>query len=278
MAAAGFAIFYISRMLYMSDVSRFFSSLEIYNSYPFLFDILFGFLFNFLFDVSFCLSAVLFIVSGSEACRYIARYGIGTGVPSVGMYSVGIATICSVFGFSLFDQITGFGGFLAGISVSLIFGFICGKITNKYLNLNIPGFTYNMTLVSVATTASFMASGIFLFGSFESIIYLRGMIMSGIAALLFIGTAVMVFHSYNASLGADESHDRTQHLAFSNAFLWMLLLSLISAFFKPVSVVLIIMFSLILFIYSFKKYVKCVKRDSYVISEPALLPTEEELI
>lgn len=228
----------------------------------------------------FGLGMIFFTVAGSEACRRIARYGIGTGVPSVSMYSIAVGTIASFFGFSITDiSPAGLFGFAAGLFVSAVLGFICGKITDKILNMNIPNFSKNMTILSISSTGAFMAGGFLLIGRSESIYYLRPLIISGFVAVLFIGTALMIFHAYNANLGADEKCDRTRFLAYSDGFLWMFVLGILSFFSgRSVSSFLTLFVSFVLFIFFLRKYMLCVKRDAYKISDVNLLPSKEELL
>jgi len=54
------------------------------------------------------LAALFGVVLGANAVRRVCAYGIGTGVPSIGMLSLGMGIVAVVFGLNIAEQL-GFG-------------------------------------------------------------------------------------------------------------------------------------------------------------------------
>jgi len=84
-------------------------------------------------------AAIFAVVMGANAVRRVCAYGIGTGVPSIGMLALGMGIIAVMFGLSVAEAM-GFG--LLGPIITLvyagIFGYIIGVIANKVIKFNIP--------------------------------------------------------------------------------------------------------------------------------------------
>ena len=57
-----------------------------------------------------CLGGICAIVWGADAIRRVASYGLGTGVPSIGYMSLGIATVGSIAGLTAVLAFPALGG------------------------------------------------------------------------------------------------------------------------------------------------------------------------
>jgi len=84
-------------------------------------------------------AAIFAVVMGANSVRRICAYGIGTGVPSIGMLALGMGIIAVMFGLSVAETL-GFG--LLGPIITLVyagvFGYIIGVLANKVIKFNIP--------------------------------------------------------------------------------------------------------------------------------------------
>ncbi|MDV0445789.1 hypothetical protein MmiAt1_13850 [Methanimicrococcus sp. At1] len=228
------------------------------------------------------LGMIIAIVAASAAVRKISKYGLGTGVPSVGMFGIGLAciiSICSVFLGGVFSP-------LIGMILALAVGGFGGFLINKVLAMNIPAMEMRLAEITAGCTLAMTASFIIVTGSIQSYDLLVNYLLSGTVALGFIGIAVAVFHAYNANLGPDEAPDRTRMLAILDASLILLILGIAAflAAYGPdvpltnliVPIVTIFM-SLIFILISYYQFWTYVKRDACEIMETGLLPSEEDL-
>lgn len=223
------------------------------------------------------------IVWAADAVRKISKYGLGTGVPSVAMFGIGIACIISLFAVFSFNM---YSAPVLGTVLALAAGWISGVLINKVLGMNIPSMEKRFAEITTGCTLAMIASFMILTGTIESAIIFSSYISTGIAALGFIGIAVAVFHAYNANLGPDEAEDRTRMLAVMDALILALILGL-AAFFTGcgtgaaltylIGAGITIFMSIISILIAYYKFWTYVKRDAWKITETGLLPGEEDL-
>ncbi len=64
------------------------------------------------------LAALFGVVMGANAVRRVCAYGIGTGVPSIGMLSLGMGVVAVLFGLSIAEQL-GIG--MLGAIIALVY-------------------------------------------------------------------------------------------------------------------------------------------------------------
>ena len=216
----------------------------------------------------------------ADAVRKIAKYGLGTGVPSVGMIGIGLAVI--IFLFSIF-----FGplwGPAIATVLSLIIGWLCGKLINTVIEMNIPSMEKRMAEITAGCTLAMTASAATVMGTMQPEMIFNGYVFSGIIALGFIGCSLAAFHAYNANLGPDEKTDRTQMLSILDGSLLMLILGIAAfclrvdnTYDSLIGSAVTIFISVVFVFISYYKYWNYVKRDAWKIAKTGLLPSEEEL-
>ncbi|MDL5504202.1 MAG: tetrahydromethanopterin S-methyltransferase subunit C, partial [Candidatus Methanoperedens sp.] len=87
---------------------------------------------NIIAPVAGALGAICSVIWGADAVRRVAKYGLGTGVPSIGQIALGMGIIAAMFGLAIAKTmpITGpvlaiAGPILAVVTASII-GFIIG--------------------------------------------------------------------------------------------------------------------------------------------------------
>ncbi len=156
------------------------------------------------------LAALFAVLWGANATRRICAYGLGTGVPSMGMLAIGMASVASLFGLNIAEQIGfGFAGAIVALIASLIFGYIIGTICNKVIKFNIPIMEEGLTDISGAATLALLAWSITVSGSLGYNIIVKDIFNTGFLAMIFILGGMAIFHPFNANLGPDEKQDRT---------------------------------------------------------------------
>src|SRR5512147_260571 len=73
--------------------------------------------------------AILAIVWGADAVRKICKYGIGTGVPSIGMLAFGMGLLATMLGLKVGDYVgIVYAGPIAALVLALVQGAIIGYI------------------------------------------------------------------------------------------------------------------------------------------------------
>jgi tetrahydromethanopterin S-methyltransferase subunit C len=111
--------------------------------------------------------AILATVWGADAVRKICKYGIGTGVPSIGMLAFGMGLLTTLLGLKVGDYLVANGldteivegitlGIVAGpivaVVLSLVQGYIIGYIAQNVLKMKIPTMQIGMTMIAGAAS------------------------------------------------------------------------------------------------------------------------------
>ena len=217
---------------------------------------------------------VFAVVWASGAIRKISKYGLGTGVPSVGMFGIGIGCIVSLYSLSL----NSVWGPVAGTVLALLIGLISGKLINKVLQMNIPSMEKRMAEMAAGSTLAITASAVVAGGTFNTIFILHDYVGIGIVAIGFIGCSLAIFHAYNSNLGPDEAPDRTRALAVLDSFLVMFVLGIASFLTgEVVGPIVTIFISIVFILISYYRYWTYIQRDAWKIMSTGLLPGEEDL-
>jgi tetrahydromethanopterin S-methyltransferase subunit C len=220
------------------------------------------------------LAAVAAIWWGSNTIKTLCSYGIGTGVPSVGMISLGSGVIAMLIA-------TRFSWYLAPIVlviVAVIIGAIIGYIANDVIMMKIPVMRRSMTEVAVIGGLMLMGfaqmatSGYSLVGLMSTRSSLLGLPVAGyggsfigasIIAVAFILGAIAVQHPFNATLGPSWQQDRMLMLALECGFLSMIPVAFMSIAYLSLSAVIVsIVVSVAGWFYTYNQYLCLSKRDA----------------
>jgi len=220
------------------------------------------------------LAAVAAIVWGSDTIKTLCSYGIGTGVPSVGMISLGSGVIAMLIA-------TRFSWYLAPIVlviVAVIIGAIIGYMANDVIMMKIPVMRWSMTEVAVvgglmlmgfAQMATSSYSLVHLVSTQTSLLglpvagYGGSFIGASIIAVAFILGAIAVQHPFNATLGPSWQQDRMLMLAAECGFLSMIPVAFMSIAYLSLSAVIVsIVVSVAGWFYTYNQYLCLSKRDA----------------
>ena len=221
------------------------------------------------------LAAVAAIIWGSNTIKGLCSYGIGTGVPSVGMISLGSGVIAMLIA-------TRFSWYWAPIIlviVAVIIGGIIGYMANDVIMMKIPVMRRAMTEVAVVGGLMLMGFALMTTGSYAltdlastktgllglpvASSFSGSFIGAAIIAVAFILGAIAVQHPFNACLGPSWKQDRMLMLAAECGFLSMIPVAFMSvAYLTTPAVVVSIVVSAAGWLYTFNQYVCLSKRDA----------------
>jgi len=156
------------------------------------------------------IAALFGVVMGANAVRRVCGYGIGTGVPSIGMLSLGMGVVAVLFGLNIAEQLgLGILGVIIALVFSVIFGYVIGTIANKVLNFNIPVMEEGLFDLSGAGTLAILGWSFAISGSLGYADIVKDVFNTGYLAIIFICGGLAILHPFNANLGPDEKQDRT---------------------------------------------------------------------
>jgi tetrahydromethanopterin S-methyltransferase subunit C len=221
------------------------------------------------------LAAVAAIVWGSNTIKGLCSYGIGTGVPSVGMISLGSGVVAMLFA-------TRFSWYLAPIVLvitAVIIGGIIGYIANDVIMMKIPVMRRAMTEVAIVGGLMLMGFALMTTGSYAlldltttktsllglpiSSGFAGSFIGASIIAVAFILGAIAVQHPFNACLGPSWKQDRMLILAAECGFLSMIPVAFMSiAYLSLGAVITSVVISMAGWLYTYNEYIILSKRDA----------------
>ena len=219
-------------------------------------------------------AAIFAVVMGANAVRRVCAYGIGTGVPSIGMLALGMGIIAVMFGLSVAETL-GFG--MLGPIITLIyagvFGYIIGVIANKVIKFNIPVMEEGNADLSMAGALAILGWSFAISGTLGYDDIVNDVLMTGYIAIIFIAGGLAILHPFNANLGPDEKQDRTLVNAIMVGGLAMTATGIGALLTQGLSEGLLqIIIGFAIWYYFFKMYYKLVKRDASAVVGTGLLP------
>jgi tetrahydromethanopterin S-methyltransferase subunit C len=187
--------------------------------------------------------AILATVWGADAVRRICKFGIGTGVPSIGMLAFGMGLATTLLGLKLGDYLATHGltmvvakipvallvAPVAALVFSLIQGAIIGFIAQNVLKMKIPTMQVGMTMISGAACMLYIGYSVAVTGgAFDFASVMTKVVDTGFIAPLFIVGALPMLHAFNACMGPDEFQKRTLTLAVEAACMSMVIFGILS--------------------------------------------------
>jgi len=219
-------------------------------------------------------AAIFAVVMGANSVRRVCAYGIGTGVPSIGMLALGMGIIAVMFGLSVAETL-GFG--MLGPIITLIyagvFGYIIGVIANKVIKFNIPVMEEGNADLSMAGALAILGWSFAISGTLGYADIVNDVLMTGYIAIIFIAGGLAILHPFNANLGPDEKQDRTLVNAIMVGGLAMTATGIGALLTQGLSEGLLqIVIGFAIWYYFFKMYYKLVKRDASAVVGTGLLP------
>jgi tetrahydromethanopterin S-methyltransferase subunit C len=210
------------------------------------------------------IGAIFAAKMGADAVRRVCSYGIGTGVPSIGMLALGMGIISAMFGLALGKMYNVvLIGPIIGLVLGLAVGFVVGTLANKIIKLNIP--VMERCLMEIAGAGVLVLTGfsVMVSGSMDFVVITEKVISTGYIAPIFILGALSILHPFNASLGPDETQDRTLVHAYSCGAIAMAVAGVCSiAVIDPIAGIISTIIGLAIWYVTFMGFVRLAKRDA----------------
>jgi len=219
-------------------------------------------------------AAIFAVVMGANAVRRVCAYGIGTGVPSIGMLALGMGIIAVMFGLSVAETL-GFGmlGPIITLVYAGIFGYIIGVIANKVIKFNIPVMEEGNADLSMAGAMAILGWSFAISGTLGYADIVNDVLMTGYIAIIFIAGGLAILHPFNANLGPDEKQDRTLVNAIMVSGIAMITTGIAALLTQGLAAGLLqLIIGFAIWFYFFRMYYRLVKRDASAVVGTGLLP------
>ncbi|NJD75992.1 MAG: tetrahydromethanopterin S-methyltransferase subunit C [Candidatus Methanoperedens sp.] len=223
------------------------------------------------------LGAICAVIWSAEAVRRVAKYGLGTGVPSIGQIAMGMGIVAAMFGLAI---VTAFpGATMAGPVVALItasvIGFIIGWFAQNVIKMKIPVMIRCMTEIAAAGSLVIIGFSVAVAGNFEFSNIIAMVFDNGVMLAVFWVGAMAMLHPFNACLGPDERQKRLLYLAGSTGAITMAIMGIAAIMTLGTSGVITLILGIILWLIFYKKFWDEVYKDSAAVVGTGLIPKTE---
>lgn len=220
------------------------------------------------------LGAICAVIWGADAVRRVAKYGLGTGVPSIGQIAMGMGIIAAMFGLAIVKTMILAGPIVALVTASII-GFIIGWFAQNVIKMKIPVMIRCMTEIAASGTIiiigfSAAVAGNFEFGNIVTLVFDNGVML----AVFWVG-AVAMLHPFNACLGPDERQKRLLYLAGSTGAITMAVIGIAALMTLGTSGAITLILGIILWVIFYKKFWDEVYNDASSVVGTGLIPKTE---
>jgi tetrahydromethanopterin S-methyltransferase subunit C len=226
------------------------------------------------------LGAVCAVFYGADAIRRVASYGLGTGVPSIAMLSIGAGQIAVLLGLAVAVNYSAwFAGPIIVLILAAIIGIFNGVMARRVIKMNIAIMEMSMTEIAVAASLVILGLSTAIAGRFTFNAIMSYVVASGFIIAVFIVGGMAMFHPFNACLGPDERQKRTLDLALSTGFIAMLVSGIASGAINGVQAavptLIVAIFGWIIY---YLRFWADTKEDAAAMLSTGLIPPEEEVV
>lgn len=221
------------------------------------------------------LGAICAVIWGADAVRRVAKYGLGTGVPSIGQIALGMGIIAAMFGLAIAKTMPIAGPVLAVVTASII-GFIIGWFAQNVIKMKIPVMIRCMTEIAAAGSIIIIGYSAAVAGNYDFVNNLIPRVFdNGVILFIFWVGAMAMLHPFNACLGPDEKQKRMLYLAGSTGASTMAIAGLAAIMTLGASGVITMLLGIVLWIIFYKKFWDEVYNDASSVVGTGLIPKTE---
>ena len=221
------------------------------------------------------LGAICAVIWGAEAVRRVAKYGLGTGVPSIGQIAMGMGIIAAMFGLAIVKPLPIAGPIVALITASII-GLIIGWFAQHVIKMKIPVMIRCMTEIAAAGALIIIGYSASVAGNFDFMGSIIPKVFdNGVMLAVFWVGAVALLHPFNACLGPDEKQKRLLYLAGSTGAITMAIMGIAATMTLGASGTVTLILGIILWLIFYKKFWDEVYNDAAAVVGTGLIPKTE---
>jgi tetrahydromethanopterin S-methyltransferase subunit C len=225
------------------------------------------------------LGAVLAVFWGADAVRRVASYGLGTGVPSIGMLSIGAGQVAVLLGLAVaLNYGIHWAAPIIALILAAIIGLVNGVMARRVIKMNIAIMERSMTEIAMAASLIILGFSTAIAGGFAFDVIMKYVVAPGFIIAVFIVGGMAMLHPFNACLGPDERQKRTLNLALSTGFIAMLVAGIASGAINGVQAavptMIIAIFGWMIY---YLRFFADTKQDAAAMLSTGLLPKEEEV-
>ncbi|MCX9085754.1 MAG: tetrahydromethanopterin S-methyltransferase subunit C [Candidatus Methanoperedens sp.] len=220
------------------------------------------------------LGGICAVMWGADAVRRVAKYGLGTGVPSIGQIAMGMGIIAATFGLAIVKTYIIAGPIVALVTASVI-GFIIGWFAQNVIKMKIPVMIRCMTEIAAAGAIVIIGFSSAVAGNFEFNNIMLHVYDNGVMLAVFWVGAMAILHPFNACLGPDEKQKRLLYLAGSTGAITMAVIGIAAIMTLGTSGIITFLIGVVLWFIFYKKFWDEVYLDASSVVGTGLIPKTE---
>jgi tetrahydromethanopterin S-methyltransferase subunit C len=221
------------------------------------------------------LGAICAVIWGADAVRRVAKYGLGTGVPSIGQIALGMGIIAAMFGLAIAKTMPLVGPVLAVVTASII-GFVIGWFAQHVIKMKIPVMIRCMTEIAASGAIIIIGYSAAVAGNYDFVNNIIPRVFdNGVILFIFWVGAVAMLHPFNACLGPDEKQKRMLYLAGSTGASTMAIVGLAAIMTLGASGAITMLLGIVLWLIFYKKFWDEVYNDAASVVGTGLIPKTE---
>jgi tetrahydromethanopterin S-methyltransferase subunit C len=230
---------------------------------------------NIIAPVAGALGAICAVIWGADAVRRVAKYGLGTGVPSIGQIALGMGIIAAMFGLAIAKTMPIAGPVLAVVTASIL-GFIIGWFAQNVIKMKIPVMIRCMTEIAASGAIIIIGYSAAVAGNYDFVNNIIPRVFdNGVILFIFWVGAVAMLHPFNACLGPDEKQKRMLYLAGSTGASTMAIVGLAAIMTLGASGAITMLLGIVLWLIFYKKFWDEVYNDAASVVGTGLIPKTE---
>ncbi len=179
-------------------------------------------------------AVILSVVYGTNTLRFIGKYSLGTGVPSIvymltatGLVGL-LSSILLVMHFNLNQLLLPIIAVVLAVFLGLILSLICKYIFKFEIDILMRAFIS----ISLASMLMILSIITLMISSFNATIIYDNILSNGLIILVMIVTVMSIQSAYNGCIGPNEEQFRTLSLSISTTCLMLVVISIISMLFN----------------------------------------------
>lgn len=223
---------------------------------------------------------LLALLWGADSVRKTSKYGLGTGVPSIGVMAIGYGVVGALMGLAVARSLGVDAAVLIGVLFMGGIGLVSGYFANseKYIAMKIPRLERAMMELGMAGTLAILLEFSIVTGSLNFDAVVRWTMETGVVAFMFILSGMGMFHPYNACLGPDERRERTLMVSIEISGLICIILgfAVIVLGTSPWGVwdpIALIVFGFVVWLVFYRRYIRACMKECYATVGTGLIKT-----
>ena len=226
------------------------------------------------------LGGICAVVWGADAVRRVAKYGLGTGVPSIGQIAMGMGIVAAMFGLAIVGTITlpipvVLAGPIVALVTASVIGLIIGWFAQNVIKMKIPVMIRCMTEIAASGSLIIIGYSAAVAGTFEFSKLITTVFDDGFMLAVFWVGAVALLHPFNACLGPDEKQKRLLYLAGSTGAITMAVMGIAGVMTLGNAGIFTLLVGIVLWLIFYKKFWDEVYKDAAAVVGTGLIPKTE---